>query len=294
MIYYRSIDYKYHGDRDRILAMYQKIFNVDASGEYDFLYKSSHFSSPLGVVAIDDDNGSMVGHFTSVSVRASIAGNDNAFRISMGFMTDPDYRGRGIATNLYHELKKVILNAGENGCFIIGFPNDNSFKMHVDRMEYSQYRPFQFVDLPNEQVTDVSFTKVDSFETDGDVKLSGIVNHVCHDVRFLNSRYESAKYEKYLSDTGNLYICTQFRDKVDILFWSDYLNERELLAFAHLLHQRDGVNRVTTWNSVDYLNNYPREDREYHMCINYLKNDSEQIKNIDRPWVFYMGDCELF
>ena len=32
------------------------------------------------------------------------------------------------------------------------------------------------------------------------------------------------KYEKYISDSGNVYICTRFRDKFDILYWSDCRN----------------------------------------------------------------------
>lgn len=295
MIKYRKIDYKEHQDRDAILEMYQNVFHIDAAEQYDFLYRGSHFSDPLGVIAYDDENGKVVGHFTTVSIRAIIKGESKRFRMSMGFMTDAEYRGRGIATNLYYELKKLVLSESGETLFIIGFPNENSVHMHIDRMEYKEYRTFHFVELPKDAGKGkTAFTQIDQIEQKENAWVHDGVNELCHDDAFLNARYADSKYEMYRSEAGNLYICTQFRDKFDILYWSDYDNEDELLAFAEFLHQKECINRVTTWNTTDYLNKYPGEDRDYHMCINYLECDDNMMAIVNQPWVFFMGDCELF
>lgn len=294
MIKYRKIDYKEHSDRDAILEMYQNVFHIDASQQYEFLYCGSHFTNPLGVVAYDDENGRMVGHFTTVSIRAIINGAEQNFRMSMGFMTDPEYRGRGIATNLYYELKKLVMEEPGGAMFIIGFPNENSVHMHISRMEYEEYRTFHFVELPAGETADnVAFTEADHVAQGGS-RLQEGYNQLCHDDAFLNSRYADSKYEKYISGKGNEYICTRFRDKFDILYWSDPADEAELLAFANHLHQKEGVRRVTTWNTTDYLDKFPGEDRSYHMCINYLGCGDAERAMISQPWLFYMGDCELF
>lgn len=295
MITYRKIDYSKHSDKAEIVRMYRDIFQVDFAEEYDFLFGTREDCDPLGIVAIDPERERVVGHFTTIAFTALIDEKPSRFRMSMGFMTDPEYRGQGIATNLYFELKKAILAAGDGTCFIIGFPNENSVHMHVARMEYQEFRRFHFVRLPNDAGADAAeFTRIDAVTlADLDARNEGS-NRVQHTSAFLNFRFADEKYEKYISDSGNVYICTRFRDKFDILYWSDCRNEKELLAFARFLYGREGVARVTTWNSLDYLDKYPAEEREYHMCINYLNNTEEQQAEIDKPWSFLMGDCELF
>ncbi len=295
MITYRTIDYEKHTDREDILRMYREIFHVEFEDQYRFWFESRHAGAPIGVAAIDDTCGRMVGHFTTVRFRAIIDGASQPFRMSMGFMTDPDYRGQGIATNLYHELKKYVTDAEDDTCFIIGFPNENSVHMHIARMEYEEFRRLHFVELPKTEGADAEhrFTPADGFSGASEEAGAGY-NRMHHTKSFLDFRYADSKYETFVSDSGNLYTCTRFRDKVDILYWSDYLNEEELLAFASFLHGREGVSRVTTWNSLPYLDKYPREDREYHMCINPLNCDDAQKKRILSPWIFLMGDCELF
>ena len=294
MITYRTIDYINHTDRDEIIRLYREIFHVDFTREYDFWYGADWAGKPVGVIAVDQETSRCVGHFTTLCFQAVIDEKDQIFRMSMGFMTDPEYRGRGIATNLYFEMKKAILEQGEENCFIIGFPNDNSVHMHVSRMEYTEHRRFHFVLLPEQTAGNrKDFTKITLFDvTDSDAGAG--YNHLNHSLPYLKKRYADPKYEIYRSESGNLFISTRFRDKFDILYWSDVSNEKELLEFASFLYGKEGVQRVTTWNSAAFLNQYPAEEREYHMCINGLNCTDMHVQKILQPWIFYMGDCELF
>ena len=83
-------------------------------------------------------------------------------------------------------------------------------------------------------------------------------------------------------------------DKADILYWSKDAGEEELLDFAAFLYEKQGVERVTTWNTVPFLDAFPREDRNYHMCIHYLNCPPAEKADIQKDWFFCMGDCELF
>ena len=294
MITYRPIDYDNHTDKEEILRMYREIFHVEFAADYAFWFESRHAGAPIGVLAVDDACGRVVGHFTTVRFRAVIAGSPQPFRMSMGFMTDPAYRGQGIATQLYRELKKYVTEAEDPTCFIIGFPNENSVHMHISRMEYEEYRTFHFVELPGrpEGVPARTFVPAEGFAGTGGGAAD--CNRMDHTEDFLRFRFSNSRYERYVSESGALFICTRFRDKVDIVYWSDLENEEELLAFAGFLHERDGVERVTTWNSLPYLDRYPGEERSYHMCINTLDCDAAHRERVLGPWVFLMGDCELF
>jgi hypothetical protein len=119
-------------------------------------------------------------------------------------------------------------------------------------------------------------------------------NRMAHSPDWLYWRYSDAKYDKYISAGGGLFVSTRFRDKADILYWSEDVSHDELLGFASFLHGIDGVARVCTWNTCGKLNDYPMEDRRYHLTMNMVTDDAAERDALQGAWLFYMGDCELF
>ena len=172
----------------------------------------------------------IVGHFAAVMLLVSINGQVYNFRMSMGFMTDACYRGNGIATNLYKKLKQEIIAEGK-ALFIIGFPNDVSVKMHLTKMEYSLCREFQFVKLPYKKQSR-KFRKINIEEIGNKKIIRHPYNMVVHDSEYIKWRFNSQKYTSYVSDDKKYFICTKFKNKVDLLYWDSTVDEKDILELA--------------------------------------------------------------
>jgi len=302
-INYRKAAYASTSDTDAINALYRRIFNVDMTKTLRYWYGNNPAGHPYGIVACDGDK--IAGHFGTMSIRVRVGDRSVKGRISMGFMVDGDYRGHGIARTISEKLFDDLRDMGEDE-FVIGFPNDVSYQMHIERMGYELIRHFSFVDLPRtapcegfEKIKDVSgfeaALKDDPPEAAiGETDPANDMNRIAHTRDWLLWRYADAKYDKYISPNGGLFVSTRFRDKADILYWSEGASNDELLGFASFLHRTDGTERVCTWNTCDQLNDYPMEDRQYHMTMNIITDDDAKRDALRRKWLFYMGDCELF
>lgn len=289
-ILYRPIHYAAEDDRRQIDALYQKVFHLN------FSIKSNIWSqparNPLGILATDADTGAAVGHFTSSAFRAKIGNAIIPFRISMGFMTDAAYRGQGIAAQLYFHLRNAILEA-QDAQFIIGFPNDVSYHMHLNRMEYDLHRDYQFVVLPRGDSIH-SYKKYTGDFSETCFGSSSQNNQLEHSASYMNWRYQNPNYDRWQSESGHIFITVKFQHKIDILYWSEAVSPEELFDFSSFLYHTTDADKVTTWNSLDALNAYPKERRNYHMCINYLICSPAEKQAIQNNWLFWMGDCELF
>lgn len=292
-IYYRRIDYASEDDKYQIVKLYKDIFNMDFADEYDFWFRINQRLKPLGVIAIYKSTGRVIGHFTTGLFEAKISNEITNFRMSMGFMTDADYRGKGIATILYKTLREEIILESD-AAFIMGFPNDVSLKLHTEKMDYQMIRDYSFVVLPDKGCY-AEFKKIKTLQelyySNDEVGLN-ILNH---EKNYLSWRFSKPNYRKYVSDKNRQFICTRYKNKMDILFWDKDITEEELLEFAGFLYNEYNVEKVTTWNSVSFLDKYQKEERSYHMCINFLNCDDKLLDQIKQnKWFFCMGDCELF
>lgn len=288
MIKFQLADYGAPDHKQQILSLYQDIFHVDFAEDYDTWFCGPCF--PLGVIALNDNSGKIVGHFASLRFEMKTGTKIVPFRMSMGFMVSPECRGMGIGSNLYKYLRTAI-SEKQDSLFMIGFPNEVSYKMHIDRMEYILHRNYHFVVLPKGEHQQ-TYSKI--HKVPKQLFVTSQFNCILHSESYMCWRYENAKYDKWMTDNGHIFISTKFKDKADILYWSEDVCEDELLDFAAFLYQTQAVARVTTWNSTDYLASYPAEDRNYHMCMNYLDCDPDTKAMLNGNWLFYMGDCELF
>ena len=289
-IVYCPAHYENPAIREQLLKLYRDIFRVEFSEGYRKYFLD--WPDFAGVVALESRTGEIAGHFAAARFHAVIAGELMPFRMSMGFMTSPNFRGRGIATQLYRNLRDEILRRND-AKFIIGFPNDVSYHMHTHGMDYVSLKDYRFTVLPK-SVPAGHYLPLSDFRGFRAEETPDKRNHLLYSAEYLSWRYRENQYEKWVSGEGRLFVSTRFRDKADILYWDLSASEEELLDFAAFLYERYAVSRVTTWNSAAFLNQYPAEERRYHMCVNCLNADSAEKESILGEWLFRMGDCELF
>lgn len=286
---YEIYDYSAEEINRQVVELYWKVFNVNKGKSLGTFFLPNPAGKPIGIIATND-RGRIVGHFATMSIPVMIQGETASGRISMGFMVDPECRGMKIASNLSNNLFEALQKEGKTD-FVIGFPNDNSFHMHITRMGYKHIRDFQMVTVPSRKKTvkKSCFRQIDNIKGN---KQTIERNAIVHDEKFLNWRFHEKKYLKFQSKDGNFFVCNKYRECIQILYWSEQVVPEQCLEFADYIYNSFGVEEVRTWNFLDWLDAFPMQERKFHFCIHNLKEGLEGL--LLEPWIFYPGDCELF
>ncbi|MGL4483520.1 MAG: GNAT family N-acetyltransferase [Anaerovoracaceae bacterium] len=287
-ITFKIYDYKSKASNELILALYQKVFNLDMKADFDFWLAGDNADS-IGIIAMDSEIDKIVGHFGTAKQISIIKSKKVPSRLSMGFMVDSDYRGLGIATELSNRLFDYITEKYD-AAFVIGIPNINSVNMHEKMMGYKVVKEFNFVTIPKiTEVFDCDYFKIEEI---GDNQLyDNLQNHLLHDFNNLNWRYGDKKYLKYKDNKGHIYISVQFKGKIDILYWSEECAEENIMAFASYLYKEFKASKVSSWNSCPWMDSLEKDEREYYFAIKPLRSNMDDCFD---KWLYYMGDCELF
>jgi len=291
-IKYKCIDYSDENDLVQVKYLYKKIFKVLDENKIMYWLSENHAGKPIGILAIDETINKCVGHFGTMAIQSIIGGEKVQGRNSMGFMVDGEYRGNRIATTISDLLFQNVFK--DEACkYVIGFPNDVSYKMHLEHMGYRSVRDYNFVEINSNDKHKNIYTQKNVVDlTEHNVEIEH--NTLNHDDDYLKWRYRDPKYLIYESDKRNLFITTEFNNKADILYWSTTVTEEELIDFACFIKKEISAERVCTWNTYKWMDDYPKEGRKYHFCINMNIYDDKYSDDIMKPWLFYMGDCELF
>ena len=289
-IVYRRADYSAPDERAQILRLYREVFRMDFTVGYDMWF-CNEARKAVGIVAVDAEDSRIVGHWASAHFEASIGEETMGYRQSLGTMTDAEYRGRGIAAALFQHLRQTVAEEGD-ARFIVGFPNEASYKLLLNQLGFVWKRDYHFVELPR-GISRFQYQKENTVPKER-IDMHPEKNCLLHTPEYMEWHYRGKEYDKWQSENGHIFISTRFMDKADIVYWSATVAEEELLDFAAFLYSSQNVERVTTWNSTAFLDAYPAEKRRYHMCIQYLDNPDAERKKIGGEWFFYMGDCDLY
>lgn len=289
-IVYRRADYKAPGERAQILRLYSNVFHLDFTMSYDMWF-CDEMRKAVGFVAVDAEDNKIVGHWASAHFDASVGGEIIGYRQSLGAMTDAEYRGRGIAAALFQHLRQTVIDGGD-ARFIVGFPNEASYKLHLNQLGFVWKRDYHFVVLPR-GASRFQYQKENAVCKRPIDAIPG-KNCLLHTPEYMEWHYQRQNYNIWLSEKGRLFVSVRFRDKADIVYWNCDTTEEELLDFSSFLYENQDINRVTTWNSTDFLDAFPREARNYHLCIQYLNSTPAERKRIGEDWFYCMGDCDLY
>lgn len=289
-IVYRRADYSAPDERVQILRLYREVFRMDFTMGYDMWF-CNEARKAVGIIALDAGSSRIVGHWALAHFEASVGGEIMGYRQSLGTMTDAEYRGRGIAATLFQHLRQTVEDEGGTR-FIVGFPNEASYKLLLNQLGFVWKRDYHFVVLPRGS-SRFQYQK-EKAVCKRQIDVIPGKNCLLHTPEYMEWHYQRQSYDIWLSEKGRLFISVRFRDKADIVYWSYDTTGEELLDFSSFLYKSQDINKVTTWNSTDFLDTLPREERNYHMCIQYLNSTPAEQKRIGGEWFCYMGDCDLY
>ena len=124
------------GDERAILELFLAAFGQPMSEEYwrwRFLRNPAAPDAP--VIHLMWDGPTLAGHYAVSPVRMSIGGATVLGALSMTTMTHPDYRGRGIFTQLAESVYAELTAAGY--ALVYGFPNEASHFGFVRQLGWS-------------------------------------------------------------------------------------------------------------------------------------------------------------
>lgn len=286
-IKYQIYNYSNPRINDLVKELYKKVFCVEMEEGLPFPFQKNPHGEPIGILAFSQ-SGLLVGHFATMATCAFFDGKKEQGRISFGFMVLPEYQGNGIAKQLSSQLFAFLKS--EDICnYVIGFPNDNSYYMHKKYMHYKHIRDYHMCVIPEKHYdVELSFTEVTLLPENNTIQKKGVMDH---SQEFLNWRYNKKEYIKYIDDNQNIYVCNKYKDSIQILYWSPDVSKADLEVFASYIREKNGTNKVRTWDVFSWMDNYPKEARSYHFAIRSVNG---QRTYEDTEWTFFPGDCELF
>lgn len=117
-----------------IYDLFERIFHKKRTVEE---FKEQFLNTSLGYSfhAIAIDNNKIVGHNVYIPFRYYVDDKSFLTCLSVDAMTHPDYRGKGMYKMLLRACEEMAIVAG---CKLrIGFPNDNSYPIQVNKFHYN-------------------------------------------------------------------------------------------------------------------------------------------------------------
>jgi GNAT superfamily N-acetyltransferase len=109
------------GDEREIMRLFARVFGRETSAEqWRWKFKARAWPAENVWVAVQDDR--PVGHFAAIPARMSVAGREKAAALVVDVMTAPDFRRRGLLTDLARCVMQAWTRAGVS--LLYGLPNE--------------------------------------------------------------------------------------------------------------------------------------------------------------------------
>lgn len=141
----RIRDHRAGADDAELEALWQRVFGETRGGQtLDWLFRPGPAGvSPRAVAEVD---GRIVAHAGAAAVRFRMNGEDVLGAYSVGAMTDPAHRGRGLWARLGQHLYSRLEREGF--AFVAGFSNQNSHRLMSGPLQRRPLRPFPWCIRP--------------------------------------------------------------------------------------------------------------------------------------------------
>lgn len=304
------------GDENSIIDLFKRSFNRNISSDYwSWRYRDNpNIIEELINLAWDDNK--LVAHYAVSPIQLFIDGFKYNAALSMTTMTDPEYQGRGLFTNLAENL----FENSKTLDIIFGVPNENSVKGFIGKLDFKLIKEIPMLESKiskKEYRINSNCVLVEKFDERFDELFKSTINkykiitsrrseHL--NWRFTNNPENEYKILAYMEDdkllgylVTKIYVGSQMitGDIVDILVTNEVVL-KELLNFAFSLFQSQNVSSINTWFSDKKLIKIFEEfgflasGQYFHFIVRdnkYKKN--EELFDFDN-WYITMSDIDLF
>jgi GNAT superfamily N-acetyltransferase len=190
------------GDEISIRELFRLSFGQEmpaAFWEWRFLDNPAAPRAPL--VSLMWDGATLAGHYAVSPCTIRLDGRDERAALSMTTMTHPDYRGRGIFTELASSVYREMSEQGSE--LVFGFPNEASHASFIRQLAWNDVYEIPMLAMAVEAMAEEGehVTTIDRF-SDSDLlfaaaALSGYDAYVRRDAAYLNWRYVDHPVSRY-------------------------------------------------------------------------------------------------
>lgn len=290
-------------------------FNKEISKEFlIWRYINNPIDDMLVNVALE--NNRIIANYSVSPCKVYINGNIEKAALSMTTMTHPNYRGKGLfpklANELYEEMKKNHYK------IIIGFPNNNSHSVFVNRLDWKDIYEIPTMKLDLERVNYCNEYRNFKIINDNNFLLdySKLINKtnekikIYKDLEYLRWRFKDNPINKY-----NNYVLTENQSVVASIITKKYnKNEVDIVETCSL--DDCYTNEVLKWiiseeknNNMKYINMWCQLNSNLHEIaekfgfvncepISYFGIRSFEEKYTDlslyNNWHIQMGDSDVY
>ncbi|WP_299115587.1 GNAT family N-acetyltransferase [uncultured Winogradskyella sp.] len=120
--------------------------NVKDHSKVEWQFFESHFQNDFVVIAEDPSNERPAGIYAMATVKFQINGKDYLSAQSLDTITDINYRGKGLFTNLANRIYERGEKEGLE--LVYGFPNGNSIHGFTRKLKWDNLDPIPFLIKP--------------------------------------------------------------------------------------------------------------------------------------------------
>jgi predicted acetyltransferase len=191
------VDYAPHF-KPHILNLFKKTFQKEMSEEFwNWRFEKNPYGNPI--IKLTFLNEKLVGNYLLHPVRMEWNKKSIRSLFSMTTMTDPDFSGKGIMTNL---ATKVYESARSNNFdFIFAFVNNNSRYLFTKKLGFKQLQTMSELSFDTHQVidlkSDVHCEKIDFFDDSFSNFYNEQTNNLDHIIIPRTKEYLNWRYVKH-------------------------------------------------------------------------------------------------
>lgn len=309
----------YHpGDEGEILKLFYKSFNNTMSLEFwNWQFRDNPVAMPMVYLAWNGDR--LAAHYAVSPVSLSILGETHLTALSMGTMTHPDYRGRGLFVTLANNLYMSL--AAQGYLMVWGFPNDKSHRCFIRDLDWQEVYEIPMFHLNmNTLNSDLSVSakiiELDNFDESFDLLWEKVKKYhniiVKRDSKYLNWRFRlkpQSNYRIFGYIEGNQLlgyaIFKQYQTEVDIVDILAIQEEKigiELVLAVLDFCRGNNINGVNSWvpvhdplhldlEKLGFCNTHPVTYMGAYLLKQFYEiSDITNVKN----WHFMMSDSDVF
>ena len=279
---------------------------------WNWRFENNPFGKPIIKLAFYEDQ--LVGNYIANPVQLIHGKKSIPVLHSMTTMTDPDFSGLGISSNLANQVYKMGKNLGFKA--VIGYANSKSHDMFIKKLGFFDLKTMNELIINNSQTT--SKLIVEEIFDFNEVPKNFCFNIINSFEKFTIKRDNNIQNWRFKSNPENKYHCFKIVDDdefygyfvlkiyngikchiVDFLLKDDIDCYNSMLNFSKLFCKKSNLDTLTLWtnyeNFLDFLNLksiniVPQETYFILKMLNEPINNLKDFKN----WYVTMSDSDVF
>jgi len=297
-----------------ILDLFKKTFQKEMSKEFwDWRFEKNPFGKPIIKLAFYGEK--LVGNYLVHPLQIVLGKRSIPILYSMTTMTDHDFTGRGISTNLANQVYDIGRTLGYKA--VIAFVNKNSHYMFTKKLGFSDLNTMKELSINNLETT-ISQSTVQQISNFNEIPSDFFSTYLNSFKKFAIRRDSDYLNWRFLSNPENKYYCYKIVKNnefcgyfilknfngikchiVDFLIKDDIDYYNAMINYSKIFCQKLNISNLTFWTNNNFFNNFLNQKKinviptQTYFVLKILNNSYDNINNF-KNWYITMSDSDVF